>query len=96
MRGVNSITMSVCLIVLSLFENNCFTIGSRMMPGKPVSEFRSSSRNRPASRFDSPSRRRNLVCTLREKNDGRFWPAMLVSWPRALFSMLISRMMSPS
>ncbi|MND00522.1 hypothetical protein D3C83_191720 [compost metagenome] len=66
------------------------------MPGNPFSERRSSSRNRPASRFDSPSRRRSFVATLREKNDGRFWPAMLLSCPRALFSSVRSRMMSPS
>ena len=40
---------------------------------------RSSSRSRPASRFDSPSRSRSRVCTFREPNDGRFWPAMLMS-----------------
>ena len=96
MRGVSNITMSVCLMLLSLFENSCLTIGSRITPGNPVSDRRSSSRSSPASRFDSPSRSRSFVCTLREKNDGRFCPAMLVSCPRALFSIVMSRMMSPS
>ena len=41
------------------------------------SDRRSSSRSSPASRFDSPSRSRSLVVTLRELNAGSAWPAMI-------------------
>ena len=60
MRGVSSITMSVCATVVSLLENSCLMTGSRSSHGKPRSERRSSSCSRPASRFDSPSRSRSL------------------------------------
>ena len=37
MCGVSSITMSVWVMLLSLFENSCFRIGTWTAPGNPVS-----------------------------------------------------------
>ena len=68
----------------------------RSAPGNPRSDRRSSSRNRPASRFDSPSLRRRRVTTLRDPNDGRFCPATFLSCPSVLLSTSRSRMISPS
>ncbi len=45
-------------------------------------------------RFDSPSRRRIRVFTLREPNVGRSCPATLMLGPSVLFSTSISRMIS--
>ena len=59
---------------------------ARRCPGTPLSDLRSFSRSRPASRFDSPSRSRSRVSTLRVKNDGRFCPATFWSGPLALIS----------
>ena len=79
MRGVSSMTMSVCVISVSFDAKRLRRIGRRRSPGMPRSERRSSSRSRPASRFDSPSRSRSRVFTFRDPNDGRFCPAMLMS-----------------
>ena len=50
---------------------SCLRIGRRSRPGNPLRIWRSSWLRRPASRFDSPSRRRSRVTTLRVPNVGR-------------------------
>ena len=88
--------MSVCPDARSLFVKSCLKTGRRINPGNPVNVRRSSSRSNPASSVDSPSRSRSVVSTLREPNDGRFWPAMLTSCPSVLLSTVSFRTMSPS
>ena len=88
--------MSVCVICWSLFDRNCLKTGSRSNPGNPLRLRRSSSRNRPASRFDSPSRIRSLVVTLRVPKVGAAWPPTLIEPLTVLFSTTSSRMISPS
>ena len=67
-----------------------------MRPMTPLMARRSSSRSRPASNVDSPSRSRIFVSTLRVPNDGRFCPAMFTSAPSVLLSTLNSSTMSLS
>ncbi len=88
--------MSVCPFDRSLLVNSCLKMGSRIRPGKPVRVRRSSSRSNPASSVDSPSRNRSVVSTLRDPNDGRFWPAMFTSCPSVLLSTVSFSTMSPS
>jgi hypothetical protein len=40
MRGVSSITMSVCVALVSLLENSCRMTGSFNNPGNPESTLR--------------------------------------------------------
>ncbi len=95
-RGVSSITMSVCAMVSSDAPKMCFRTGIDMIPGKPVIDRRSSSCSSPASRCDSPSRSRSFVVTLRVGNDGASCPPTSRGGPSVSFDMASSRRMSPS
>ncbi len=86
MCGVSSITMSDWVTSSLVCPNSERRIGMRMMPGNPVRIFRCSSRSRPASSVDSPSRSRSFVPTFRELNDGTSWPATLMLGPSELLS----------
>ena len=67
-----------------------------MRPGNPLTPFCSVSGNSPASRFDSPSRSRRRVVTVRWPNDGMLIPAITTSAPRDRLSTVTSSRMSPS
>ena len=86
MRGVSSMMMSVWSTSRSLAANSARITGRFNRPGNPRIDLRSVSLSRPASRFDSPSRNRKRVVTLRETNPGMVVPATVTSPPRALFS----------
>ena len=94
MRGVSSITMSVVRTDWSLAEKRRPRIGTFIRPGMPFSVCRSCSRSSPASRFDSPSRSRRRVTTLRVPNVGSDCPATRSDGPSVLFSTSRSRMIS--
>ena len=86
-RGVSSITISVCAMASSDAEKILFRIGIDMIPGKPVIDRRSSSCRSPASRCDSPSRSRSFVVTLRVGNDGASCPPTRRGGPSVSFDM---------
>ena len=82
--------MSVERIWSFELPSRSFSTGTRSRPGNPVSERRSSSRSRPASRFDSPSRRRMRVFTLRLPKLGSDCPATVRLPSSVLFSTEMS------
>ena len=95
MCGV-SITISVWSLVDVLPDRTLLRNGTWMTPGNPVTPFFSVCCSRPASRFDSPSRSRSRVLTLRCTKDGTVTPPTLTSEPCWLLSSVMSIRMSPS
>jgi hypothetical protein len=93
--GVNSMMRSICDFWLLLPENTCFRNGTCMAPGTPWTEFVSSSRSSPASRFDSPSRSRRRVPTARRVNGVVRAGDVLVRALRVALDVEVRRM-SPS
>ncbi len=70
MCGVSVRMMSVWFAVFVLCANIRPTSGRSTSPGTPSSDWRSSSRIRPASMFVSPSRNRMVVLISRLPNVG--------------------------
>jgi hypothetical protein len=79
MRGVSSITMSVCCSSLSFEASSLFSTGRRRRPGMPLSVFRSvlTQESRQGDLIHRPSAQ-SRVDTPRAKGR-RFWPATLTS-----------------